>query len=707
MSATRNRGPLSPKVRRLLHGGDYNPDQWLGEPDVLDEDIRLMKAAGCNAMSVGIFAWTALEPTEGRYELGWLDAVMERFRANGIWAVLATPSGARPAWMAQRYPEVLRVREDGGRNRFGVRHNHCPSSPVYRDKVAAINGVLARRYGAHPAVILWHLSNEYGGECHCELCQSAFRAWLRSRYHEDLDALNRAWWTSFWSHTYTDWWQIRSPGPTGETSVHCQNLDWKRFVTHQTLDFMRHEIASLREWAPDLPVTTNLMGTYPGLDYFRIAADLDVISWDSYPSWHGSGQIPGGSGQWDGEGRDWRLASDTAFVHDLNRSLGAGRPFLLMESTPSVTNWHSVAKLQRPGVHLLSSLQAVAHGSDSVQYFQWRKSRGSSEKLHGAVVDHVGHGNTRVFREVARVGSWLAALRDVVGTGVDARVALVYDWENRWALEDAQGPLNDGRKAYERTLKDHYEPFWRRGIPVDVIDQGRDLDAYRLVVAPMLYMVKPGVAERLESFVAGGGTLVSTYASGIVDESDLCFRGGWPGPLRKLLGVWCEETDGLYPDDRNALVMEPGNPLGLTGRYGVRDFCDLVHAEGARVLATYEGDFYAGRPALTVNQVSRGRAYYLAARPEQRFLDVLTERLAVDLSLERAVPGPLPEGVSACVREDENNRLLFVMNFTSSEQRLRLPEEWGSVAGLDCPLPASDGVLSLGPWGVAVYRRPS
>ena len=253
--------PINPKLPHFIHGADYNPDQWLDYPEVLAEDLRLMKLANCNAMSVGIFAWAALEPEEGRFEFGWLDRVMDQLAANGIYAILATPSGARPAWLSQKYPEVLRVEADRKRILHGNRHNHCYTSPVYREKVEIINTKLAERYKEHPALLVWHVSNEYGGECHCALCQEKFRAWLRNKY-QTLTALNQAWWTAFWSHTYTDWSQIESPAPHGEGSNHGLNLDWKRFVTHQTLDFFKHECAPLRAITPTVPVTTNFMGTY-------------------------------------------------------------------------------------------------------------------------------------------------------------------------------------------------------------------------------------------------------------------------------------------------------------------------------------------------------------------------------------------------------------------------------------------------------------
>ncbi len=638
--------PINPKLPHFWHGGDYNPDQWPRE--VWQEDMRLMKLAHCNSVSVGIFSWVALEPEEGRFTFDWLDRVLDLLASNGLYAVVATPSGARPAWLSARYPEVLRVRPDGLRNLHGGRHNHCPTSPVYRSKTRLINRLLAERYQDHPALLLWHVSNEYSGECHCELCRAAFREWLKGRYGT-LEALNHAWWTSFWSHTYTDWEQIEPPSPMGETSVHGLSLAWKRFMTDQTVDFMQNEIAPLREITPGVPVTTNLMGFFPGLNYWKLAPALDVIAWDSYPRWHQ--ELP-----------DHEYGVRTAFAHDLNRSLKQGRPFMLMESTPSVTNWHPNAKLKRPGMHLLSSLQAVAHGSDTVQYFQWRKSRGSSEKFHGAVVDHAGHEHTRVFRDVTEVGQVLERLDAVVGAEVPAQVAVIYDWENRWALDDAQGPVQ-GDKGYWNTCLDHYAAFWKQGIPVDVNDMEQDFAKYRVVVAPMLYMVRPGVAERLSAFVAGGGTLVLTYWSGIVDQDDLCFLGGFPGPLRELAGVWAEEIDALDPGEQNGVVMAEGNPLGLSGAYPAFGLCDLIHAESATVLGTYQRDFYAGRPALTVNQFGQGEVYYMAARQDRRFLDDFYRALCDRRAIRRVIETDLRQGVSVSLRRSGDRDFVFVMNF--------------------------------------------
>jgi beta-galactosidase len=677
--------PINPKFSHMLHGGDYNPDQW--PEDVWAEDMRLLKLAHCNAMSVGIFAWTRLEPAEGQYDFGWLDRVMDLLAENGAYAVLATPSGARPAWMASKYPEVLRVRPDRGRNLFGQRHNHCPTSPMYREKTRLINGKLAERYKDHPALLVWHVSNEYSGDCHCALCRAAFCRWLKKKYGS-LDALNSAWWTAFWSHTYTDWDQIEPPSPVGETSVHGLNLDWRRFITDQTVDFMLHEIAPLREFTPDTPVTTNMMGMpFSGLNYWRLAPHLDVISWDLYPTWHRDDDVT--------------LAANAAFVHDLSRSLKGGKPFMLMESVPSATNWVPAAKLKRPGMHVLSSLQAVAHGSDTVQYFQWRKSRGSAEKFHGAVVDHVGHENTRVFRDVADVGRKLGKLDDVVGSTVHPDVAIIYDWENMWAMNDAQGPRR-GDKGYLDDCKRHYRPFWDRGIPVDIIDMEQDPSRYKLVVAPMLYMVRPGVAERIEAFVRAGGTLVTTYWSGVVDENDLCFLGGFPGPLRQVLGIWAEEIDALYPEDTNGVLPASGNGLGLNGEYVASELCELIHAESAQALATYAADFYAGRPALTVNDFGEGKAYYIASRNDDRFLDDLYGALSEKLDLRRSLDVNLRAGVSAQVRTDGEREFVFVMNFNAAPACVGL----GEAAFTDLLTGAQvTGETKLDTYGVMVLTR--
>jgi beta-galactosidase len=672
------------KLRQFLYGADYNYEQWLDMPEILADDFRLMKQARCNVMNIGIFSWVMLEPAEGQFQFEWLDRLMDTLAENEMYAILATPSGARPAWMSKKYPEVCRMNEHKQRNPHGHRHNHCRTAPSYREKCQIINTKLAERYRDHPALLLWHVSNEYDGQpCHCDLCYEAFRVWLKERYGT-LDALNKAWWTTFWSHRYTEWDQI---APVDD-SIHGLMLDWQRFITHQALDFFLTESKPLREITPHTPVTTNFMWPNVGLDYWEFAPHLDVMAWDSYPRWH--------------SGDDVYTALSTAFIHDLHRSYKQGQPFLLMESTPTVTNWPGISRPKRPGMNILSSLQAVAHGSDGVEYFQWRQSRGSGEKFHGAVVGHAGHGNTRVFREVTEIGALLSQLEEIRGTTVQPEVAIIYDLQNEWALNQAQL----ARKKdvdYQQTCIKHYAPLWQRGIPVDVVNMTADLSHYKLVIAPMLYMLRGDIAERLQAFVQNGGTLVITYLSGLVDDTDLCFLSDPPGPLRSVFGVWCEEQDVLHNDYTNKISGMQGNMLGLSGDYHCYHYADIIHADKAQVLATYESDFYQGEPALTVNSYGNGQAYYMASRNNDEFLSDFYNGLSQLLGLKRALDCDLPDGVTAQVRGSSEAEYVFLMNFTPDIREVPLTSEtFIEVPSGTIP---SGGVVTLPGYGICVLKR--
>lgn len=644
----------------LLHGGDYNPEQWLDMPEILEQDIERFKAAGINTVSVGIFAWSMLEPEEGKYHFEWLKQVIDRLWENGISVILATPTGARPKWMADNYPEVLRVSEDGQRNFFGARHNHCYTSPVYREKMRRINTELAKRFDSHPAVILWHISNEYGGECHCPLCQQAFRDWLKERYGT-IEALNKAWNTIFWSHVYNSFDQIESPSPRGESGLHGLNLDWKRFVTHQTKEFVKAEIAAIRAAGAKKPATINMMYDFQGLNYPKFADCLDIISWDTYPVWH---KYP-----------DAQVASDTAMQHDIMRSLKKA-PFLLMESCPSATNWQGVSKLKRPGMLEAASLQAVAHGSDSVLYFQMRQSRGASEKFHGAVIDHYGGADTRVLKEVGQVGDDLKKLQQVRGSQTVSEVAIIFDWENRWAMEDAAGPRNKGLH-YKETVQKNYDAFRRIGLNVDLIDMEQSIEEYKIVAAPMVYLFRAGFEEKVRAFVEKGGIFVMTYWSGIVDETDLCFLGGTPHELMDVFGLRSMEIDALYDWECNYAIPEEKAPFDKT--YTCRNLCDLVNTTTAKALLKYREDFYQGMPVLTENTYGNGTAYYICADLEQEFYNDFYRMLVKKAGIAAPVAWKIPEGVEVSTREAGETQYLFVQNFNAETVSVPLDEEVGEV----------------------------
>lgn len=645
------------KTEKLLHGGDYNPEQWLKRLDILEKDLDMLEKANCNVVTLGVFSWSTLEPEEGIFHFEWLQEIIDKLYKRGISTILGTPSGARPKWMADKYPEVLRVDETGHRNHFGFRHNHCYTSPVYREKVHIMNKKLAEEVAVHPGVILMHISNELGGECHCPLCQEAFRGWLKEKY-QTIENLNDRWCTTFWSHTYQKFDQIESPSRIGETQLHGLNLDWKRFVTHQTIDFLRQEVAALREGGSELPVTANLMHFFGGLDYFKLAKEIDVVSWDTYPTWYKKPLID--------------IAYDNGMCHDLMRSLKR-KPFFQMESCPTSTNWQSVSKLKKPGMLFAQSMQAIAHGGEGALYFQIRQSRGASEKFHGAVIDHYGGEDTRVFREVSEVGAALKELKELAGTTTRSQVAMIYDWDSQWAMEDSQGPRNKGLHYMETMLK-YYRGFRKQGLNVDLIDMTCDLDAYKILAMPMVYMFKEGFAEKVRTFVENGGILITSYWSGIVDDTDRCYLGGTPHGLMDVLGLRSTEIDGLYDWEENQMVPETGNQLGLTDTYICKNLCDLVELRGAKPLMTYGSDFYQGYPCLTVNTFEKGNAWYVAADADEKFYADFLGKVVKDSCVSSGISEEIPDALEITVRERDNIKYYIYQNYGTQAVKIPVPD---------------------------------
>ncbi|MEK3921949.1 beta-galactosidase [Paenibacillus sp. FSL K6-2393] len=639
---------ISSKLPKIFYGGDYNPEQWDHETHL--EDLRMFQLAGIDIATINVFSWALIQPDEVTYRFEELDQLINRLYENGVYICLATSTAAHPAWMAKKYPDVLRVDADGRKRKFGGRHNSCPNSPTYRKYAEKIADKLAERYKDHPAVLVWHISNEYGGECYCDNCEKAFRVYLKERY-QTLEQVNKAWNTNFWGHTFYDWDEIVLPSNLSEhwgnnnSTFQGISLDYSRFNSDSMLDCYLLEYNAIKKHIPDSVVTTNLMGFFKQLDYFKWAKYMDIVSWDSYPG----------------------LAtpvSFTAMAHDLMRGLKDGQPFMLMEQTPSQQNWQPYNSLKRPGVMRLWSYQSVAHGADTIMFFQLRRSIGACEKYHGAVIEHAGHENTRVFREVAELGKELQILGDTtLDASVESKVAIMFDWDNWWAIEKSSGPtvaLN-----YVDQIHKYYAAFFRRNIQVDIVSVDTDMSKYDIVLAPVLYMVKPGFAAKLEKYVEAGGTFLTTFFSGIVNENDLVTTGGYPGELRKLLGIWVEEIDALLPEQKNRIVLK--ETYGdLQGEYGCGMLCDLLHSEGAEVIAEYGDDFYKGMPVVTRNTFGQGEAWYVASDPDERFLDGLLGQLAAAKNVESLLE--TPEGVEVSARTKDGKPYLFVMNHNATTQ---------------------------------------
>lgn len=680
------------KFEHIIHGADYNPDQWLSHPEIIDEDFRLMPKAGMNSATIGVFAWKELEPKEGEYHFEWLDDIMDRLSAQGMTAVLGTPSGARPYWMDRDYPEVLRVSDMGVRYQHGIRHNHCLTSPYYRKKVHEMNTMLAERYKNHPALGMWHIGNEFHGECYCDLCQNAFRDWLREKYHNNIDELNEEWWTYVWSHKFADFDEIEAPSPRGEYLIHGMNLDWKRFVTAQTVSFIENEIEPIRRITPNIPITTNLMGRSDAIDQWKLVEPIDVVSVDSYPEWSTYGKT------------EARTAQFASFTFDINRSLKKNQPFYVMECTPSLVNWYDVNKLKKPGLHELSSIQAIAHGAESIQYFQWRGARGASEKLHGTVVGHNGREDARVFKEVAKLGDVLKKLDELVGSTTKAEAALIYDWENKWALGNVMGftkPLD-----YDEICEEHYIQLWEAGVSTDIISMEQDFSEYKLLVAPLLYSVRPGVAERLKEFTRNGGTLILTYCSAYVNENDLCFLGGFPGDgLMEVAGLEAEEIDALYPEETNEVVAISETLGGAKAEVSTcKSLCEVIYPrEDCEVLAVYGKDFYAGKPAVTVHPYGQGQCYYFATRTSGALLEKFYRKRIEEAGLTRNLDVELPKGVTVQRREKQDKTYYFVMNFTDKLQKVDLKS--GAVYHDVLTGEAVSGTLSIDAFGYYILTE--
>ncbi|MGI6367235.1 MAG: beta-galactosidase [Anaerolineae bacterium] len=665
---------ISPKLQKIWYGGDYNPDQWSEE--IWDEDMRLMQLAHVDAVSVPVFSWTHLQPREDQYCFDWLDRVLDKLAAAGVYTCLATSTAAQPAWMSRRFADVLRTDITGVQRKHGGRTNFCPNSPNYRHYSRELASRLAQRYANHPTLVAWHIANEYGSHCYCERCAKAFRDWLKVRYGS-LDALNAAWNMAFWSHTLTAWEEIDTPTLNGERNNMPYLLDYERFQTESVLACYRNEYDAIKQYTPEVLITTNLMGHFKPLNYYAWAPYLDVISWDSYPT---PNQAP----------------SEVAFTHELMRGLRDGQPFMLLEQTPSQVNWMPRNQLRRPGVMRLLSYQAVAHGADTVMFFQFRRARGGPEKMHGSIVDHAGHEHTRVFREVQALGAELQQLGDALVDGrQQASVALLFDWENWWAIDLSVGPSVD--LDYIASCKAYYAAFWQANIPVDVVRPDADLSSYQMVVAPMLYMLRPGVAANLSEFVARGGTLVVGSFSGIVDEHDLATQDGYPGELRPVLGIWVEEHDPLLEGQQVPVRSEPWGRL--TGNYQASVMCDLLHLEGAQGRAWYDGEFYAGMPAITENAWGKGRALYVAAEMDARLLSDLLLTLCDQHDIAPCLAAPA--GVEVTQRSKEGVQVTMLLNHGKQEAVVPLDAEYRDLLSGE-PV---QGNLKLAPCDVRILQR--
>ncbi|SCK56572.1 beta-galactosidase [Streptomyces sp. WMMB 322] len=634
---------LGGRLGRIAYGGDYNPEQW--PRPVWREDARLMREAGVNLVTVGVFSWAVLEPRPGHYDFGLTDEVLDLMHDHGIAVDLATPTAAPPPWFSRLHPEALPVTADGTRLWHGSRQAFCPSSPAYTEYASALVEELAKRYADHPALALWHVHNEWGNHnahCFCDTSAAAFRRWLRQKYGT-LDELNHAWGTAFWSQRYGDWEEIMPPLATPAFVNPTQHLDHQRFSSGELLALHRREAGILRRHSPGVPLTTNLMGTLEKkTDGFAFAPECDLISVDHYLT-----------------AADPRAHIGLSLDADLARGMASGEPWILMEHSTSAVNWQPRNVAKTPGQMRRNSLAHLARGADGIMFFQWRQSRAGAEKWHSAMLPHGGT-DTEIWREVTSLGAALDSLAEVRGSRVRAEVAVLFDWQAWWALELEARPSQDLR--YLDLVRRWYEALWSNALTCDLVHPGADLSSYRLVLVPSLYATTDADASSLAAFVERGGQAAIGFFSGVADEHDHVRLGGHPGAYRELLGLRAEEFHPLREDE--TIALSDGSRAGL--------WSERIRADGAETVLSFAADASGGPvpggPAVTRHPYGRGSAWYIATAPEEGTLRDLLRGIAGNAGVSPAANVPI--GVEAVRRHGCGTTYLFLINHTDQPARV-------------------------------------
>lgn len=637
---------MSNRKLPLLYGGDYNPQQW--EESIWDEDYEIFNDLNINVLSLGVFTWSMLQNNLEEYDFSELDKIVDRSVKENRYFMMASATAAVPAWLVHRYPGVMRVDFFGRQKKFGQRHHFCPNSVAYKYYASQLVHQIGKRYASNPRLIAWHINNEYGSGdyCYCEECEANFRIWLQKKYRT-IDNLNDAWYGHFWSHLFYDWDEIVSPSAISEhygndknfTAFQNITLDYARFMSDSFLELYKMERDILKSYNEKIPATTNLMGTFKLLNYHKWAQEMDIVAWDNYP--------------W--EMRDEDLVS---LQHRLMFSLKK-KPFYLMEQTPTTTAWRPSNPVRRPGVVRLWSYQAIAHGSDSVMFFQMRQNLGESEKYHGAIINHAGDRDTRILKELQQLGNELKFLsEEELGYPQKSKIALVFDWEDWWAIEMTDGPSR--HLNYVNTLRKYHKYFFDRNINVDIVSEKDSFENYDCILAPLKHMMSDEYAFKIRQFVRQGGFYISGYMSGEVDKNNLLHPITRPGQLKDVFGIEIDDVDTLEPNNKITIKDTAGN-IGYT-----QHIFKVLKLKEAKAIYRYADQFYEGEPAVSINDYGLGHAVYIGTDLSEDTLHNLLDQLIDNSSLKTEL--------EIVYRENKDNKFKFVLNHSENSVDFKIRE---------------------------------
>lgn len=619
---------------RFLHGGDYSPEQWINNNDYsqVEKDVLLMKKANINTITLGMFSWACYEPKENEYQFDWLLKVLEIFKANDMKVIIATPSGARPHWFALKYPETSRVNKDNVRNLPGIRHNHCPSSPIMKNKLDDIIERISNIINKFDNIHSWHISNEYGGECYCNLCIERFQKYLENKY-QTIDNLNNAWWNRFWSHSYTSFEEILPPFNHGEVSNTSLNINWSEFTSQNLIHTYMDEYNQIRKYS-QLPITTNFHGNLfeSELDYVEFARKVDYVSYDIYP-------------EWDMHQSNFEVALKSAMSLDIIRCLDKSKDFYIMESSPGSTNWQAYTKIKKDNFHSASTFLQIGCQSYSSLYFQLKQSRGSSEKFHGAVLDINSNDNTRVYHEIKKYGQQLIDIDFLYHAKINSKHAIFVSHKNKLALKYSEGPRNI-KMPYSDIVYDFYKALKKYGFNVDFVNEYSNLDLYDNIIFPISYSLEEDMINKIKEL--DNKKIIFTCLTSYVNNDDLFHLGGFPAHLQDVCGINALEIEALNNEE-----------YLKSNSYQYQYLVETIETNNAKVLEVFKDGYYNNKPAITLNKYQNNDIYYLASIPDYQSIVNFFEK-------EFNYHQQIEDGLYKSILDVDNQTYEMLINFSDN-----------------------------------------